>query len=242
MNTTINISELQERIKELEEEKKHLLKMVSHDIKSPYNKLFALSNLLQLTADNLGEEQRDYLLRMDWVIKEGLTVVRNLMDLRAIEANQIELNPEELNLNNILNECINGYQKQISVKKLNFNVFDDKVTAQSDKRYVDRIVDNLISNAIKFSPLNSKISIDITDNKAQWIIKVSTESGPIPEVEISRLFNKHSPLSTRPTHGENALGNGLYIAQNFAQRLGGKIEFDQENNLVAFSFYLPKKL
>ncbi|VAW27132.1 hypothetical protein MNBD_BACTEROID06-538, partial [hydrothermal vent metagenome] len=75
------IKKLEETVLKLEEEKKQLLKLVSHDVKSPFNKLFALNHLLRLVSEDLNEEQLDYLGRMEWVIKEGLTVVRNLMDL-----------------------------------------------------------------------------------------------------------------------------------------------------------------
>ena len=207
------LGDLEKQIETLKKEQKGLLKLVSHDVKSPFNKLFALSNLLQLTADNLTDEQKDYLIRMDWVIKEGLTVVRNLLDLRAIESGEIELYNEELNLCSIIKETVNGYQKQIGVKKLTFGNFDCKVTIQSDKRLLERVVDHLVCNAIKFSPLQSQINLSVTTPGASILFAVSSESGPVPEEEIKGLFKKHTTLSTRPTHGENALGNGLFIAQ-----------------------------
>lgn len=242
MSEAPTLSELKQRVAQLEKEQKHLLKLVSHDVKSPYNKLYALSNLLQLTADNLGDEQKEYLLRMDWVIKEGLTVVRNLMDLRAIDSNQTDLHIEEVNITDALGDCLNGYQKQIGLKKIKLELFDKKVTAQSDKRYVDRVIDNLVSNAVKFSPTESKIEVLITESGNDWLLSVNSESGPIPKDEVDKLFEKHTTLSTRPTFGENALGNGLFIAQSFAKKLGGKIEFTQKGDQVIFSFTLPKNL
>lgn len=239
MSDRPGLADLEREIEALKKDQKGLLKLVSHDVKSPFNKLYALSNLLQLTADNLTEEQQEYLLRMDWVIKEGLTVVRNLMDLRAIESNEIELHKESLDICLLVRESINNYQKQISVKKLIFDKIDCKVTAQSDKRLLERVLDHLICNAIKFSPLESYVNLHVFTPGNTIIFTISSESGPIPEEETGNLFNRHSPLSVRPTHGENALGNGLFIAKNYARILGGDIEFQQEGAKVEFVLTLP---
>lgn len=234
--------ELAQEIEKLKQEKKHLLKLVSHDVKSPFNKLYALNNLLQLTAENLSEEQQDYLLRMDWVIKEGLTVVRNLMDLKAIDSGEIEFREEPVDLLRLIKENVNGYRKQIGTKKLKIGGLTDKVTIQSDKRYLEKVIDQLVSNAIKFSPLESNISINITTPGNTVLFTIASQSGPIPPEEVEGLFQKHTTLSTRPTHGENALGNGLFIANTYAQQLGGDIEFRQEDTKVEFVLTLATNL
>lgn len=241
MEKTDTIEDLKNQISILEKEKNQLLKMVSHDVKSPFNKLFALSNLLQLVSEDLNEEQLDYLTRMEWVIKEGLTVVRNLMDLRTIENNALELSLEEVNIDTLVQDAFKNYSKQINSKKITNELKIDKVTAWSDKRFQERVIDNLISNAVKFSPKESQIQVTLSKDKNEVALKVSSRSGPIPAEEVDNLFKRSSPLSTRPTHGENALGNGLYIAQCFAQQLGGKIIFNQKEARIEFIFLFPEK-
>ncbi len=235
------IRKLEERVLELEQEKKQLLKLVSHDVKSPFNKLFALSNLLQLVSENLNEEQLDYLSRMEWVIKEGLTVVRNLMDLRAIENNSIELNLEELQLDLLLDEGFKSYAKQIDAKILSVRPKISKVTAWSDKRAIERVFDNLVSNAVKFSPKESIISVSLLTNNKVLSLEIITQSGPIPSEEVRNLFKRSSPLTPRPTHGESALGNGLFIAQKYAHALSGEIVFRQKDSEISFTLELPIK-
>lgn len=238
MDDSTQIEDLNNRITELEQEKKQLLKLVSHDVKSPFNKLFALSNLLQLVSEDLNKEQLDYLNRMEWVIKEGLTVVRNLMDLRAIDNNSIELFFENVSIDSLLDESFKNYSKQIKAKKLRFSSKIDKVTTSSDKRSIERIFDNLVSNAVKFSPKESVINVNFSEVNKISTLSISTQSGPIPAKETTSLFKRGSPLSTRPTHGESALGNGLFIAQKYANALGGHIEFSQEGENATFSLSL----
>ncbi len=240
MNEDI-IKKLEERVLELEQEKKQLLKLVSHDVKSPFNKLFALSNLLQLVSEDLNEEQLDYLGRMEWVIKEGLMVVRNLMDLRAIENNSIELNLETLQMDSILLDIFKNYTKQIEAKSISILEKIHKVTIRSDKRIIERVFDNLVSNAVKFSPKGSKINVKLSDTNDLLTLNIVSESGPIPQEEVESLFKQGTPLSTRPTHGESALGNGLFIAQKYAQALLGKIKFSQKEALVNFELKIPLK-
>ncbi len=233
-----NIKTLEKRINELEQEKQQLLKLVSHDVKSPFNKLFALSNLLQLTADNLKEEQLDYLNRMEWVIKEGLTVVRNLMDLRALENGDVEVQMEELNISLIISDSIKNYSKQSEAKNIKFDLKTNNMTAWSDKRLLERVVDNMVSNAVKFTPKASTICIELGKQGKGVFFEIGSESGPIPKEEIAQLFKQGASLSTRPTHGESALGNGLYIAQNYAHLLNGKISFSQKDSRVSFRLIL----
>lgn len=235
------IKKLEETVLKLEEEKKQLLKLVSHDVKSPFNKLFALNHLLRLVSEDLNEEQLDYLGRMEWVIKEGLTVVRNLMDLRAIENNNIELSLETLQIEPILFDTFKNYSKQTDTKNISILSKIDKVTAWSDKRAIERVFDNLVSNAVKFSPKGSKINVKLSKSNSLLTLNIVSESGAIPADEIQHLFKRGSPLSTRPTHGESALGNGLFIAQNYAQALSGKIEFSQKEALINFVLTMPLK-
>ena len=191
------IIELERRITELELENKQLLKLVSHDVKSPFNKLYALSNLLLMVSENLNEEQLDYLNRMEWVIKEGLAVVRNLMDLRAIENNNIELSIEDLQIDEVLDEIFKNYAKQIKAKNISIGSNICKVTGRSDKRTLGKIFDNLVSNAVKFSLKESEITISLFTNNGLIILEVITQSGPIPLEETGNLFNRRSPLSDR---------------------------------------------
>lgn len=242
MKESDNILDLKNRIAELEKEKSQLLKLVSHDIKSPFNKLFALSNLLQLVSDDLNEEQIDYLTRMEWVIKEGLVVVRNLMDLRAIENNNIELDVDELKLDAILNDNIRNYSKQILTKKITIDSNIEKVTIWSDKMKLERVLDHLVSNAIKFTPKGSAINIYLAKSHDEIEFRISSCSGPLPEAEVVKLFNRSSPLSTRPTHGESAIGNGLFIAQSFVRHLAGNIKFSQKDSIIEFTLIVPEKL
>lgn len=242
MKESDDILDLKNRIAELEQEKSQLLKLVSHDVKSPFNKLFALSNLLQLVSDDLNEEQIDYLTRMEWVIKEGLTVVRNLLDLRAIENNTIVLDVDELNLDAILNDNIRNYSKQILTKKITIDSNIEKVTIWSDKMKIERVLDHLVSNAIKFTPKESAINVNLAKFNDKIEFRISSSSGPLPNEEVGKLFNRSSPLSTRPTHGESALGNGLFIAQSFAQHLAGNIKFSQKDSIIEFILTVPEKL
>jgi len=239
MKENTDIEDLKNRILQLEQEKKQLLKLISHDVKSPFNKLFALSNLLQLVSEDLNEEQLDYLTRMEWVIKEGLGVVRNLMDLRAIENDKIELSIDEVSVTSIISETIKTYTKQASAKKQYIETNLTNVTIQSDKRLLERVVDHLVSNAIKFTPKEGSILLKLVQSELTIEFIISSESGIIPTDEVNKLFMRNSPLSTRPTHGESALGNGLFIAQTYAQKLLGHISFNQKGSIIEFTLTLP---
>ena len=83
-------------LKELNEEKNNMISVVSHDLKAPLNRIFALTNLLYLTSSGFNDEQKEYLEKLNIVVKEGLDLIRNLLDIRALEYKGVEINLENM--------------------------------------------------------------------------------------------------------------------------------------------------
>src|SRR5689334_18954553 len=89
---------LHKKIDELEREKQQIISLVSHDIKAPLNRIFALVQLMQMDNENLTDEQRSFLDKMHLVVADGLGLIRNLVDYRNLEYRKSELLIEKVNL------------------------------------------------------------------------------------------------------------------------------------------------
>ncbi len=211
-------------INELQLEKGQLLGVVSHDLKGPFNRVFALTQLLQNSSDNLQHEQKDYLGKMHRVIADGLGMIRNLMDYQKLEGKGIDLNPEMLNFSSVVGVLARNYKVLAEKKNIELHLeMPPVMVLHADKYSVHRILDNLLSNALKFSSENKCIFIKTHDD-GLWInVDVRDEGPGISEEDQAKLFTKFQPLSAIPTGGETATGLGLAVAKGLADKMKAEL-------------------
>jgi len=236
---TQKIAELETKLAKLEQEKASLLKVVSHDVRSPLNKLFALVNLLKMTEDSLTKEQLGYLDKMEMVLSDGLSRMKNLMDLRAIELNEVQTYMEPLDLGVLTAKIIREYTPVSERKNIKVEYEGTHLSTITDRLCYSRILEQILSNAFKFSPTLKPIKVTLTDNDNNIVLAVTDGGYGIKEEEQKDLFRKFKVLSTHTSAGESTTGLGLYIAQWNAKHLGGDITY-QNSNGSTFVVTLPK--
>jgi len=234
-----SLTELKAELEKAEKENASLMKVVAHDLRSPLNKLLALIGLFKMSDGPLSEEQIDYLNKMGLVIADGLSKMRNLMDLRLVDDNSIKTNYEVIDLAKLIRKTIAEFQSALDRKNITINYQDGKLGVDTDSLSCLRILDQLLSNAIKYSPIDSKISIKLSEDNEGVAIQFVDGGYGISQEEQKLLFNKFKVLSTRTTGGESATGIGLYIAQKMAVHIGGKISYENADGSM-FIFRLPK--
>ena len=239
---TISIEELKTLLEASEKEKKALLKLALHDLRSPMNKLFALVGLFKMSDQPLTGEQTGYLNKMELVISDGLGRMRNLMDLKAIEeagGANTETLFENINIGKLVNKVIREYIPDAARKNIELSYAEKNISLSTDRISLLRILDQLISNAIKFSPERSKILIEIEERDEDFLVHITDGGRGIAEEEIPNLYQKFTPLSTRATGGESSTGIGLFIALWMARKIGGSIDYTNNNKSV-FTLRLPR--
>ncbi len=234
-------------LKELNDEKNDVISIVSHDLKAPLNRVFALSNLIYLSSDNLTEDQLDYMNKMNIVVRDGLDLIRNLLDIRAIEFKGVQMNLTDVNISKLIKSLVKSYNSYSNKKEQTIDIIESSGphTITSDKQYLNRIFDNLISNAVKFSPLKSTISIYIEKTNDLLITEVHDEGPGIIIEDQSRLFKKYEVLHAMPTGGESSTGLGLSITKTLVGFLNGKIYYknrEGNENGATFVVELPLQL
>jgi signal transduction histidine kinase len=221
------IQEQEKRNKEVGElvhEKQQLIGLVSHDLKGPFNRIFALIQLMELTNGNLTEEQREYLGKIHQIVADGLSMIRNLLDNRRLEDQGIDHTPENLNLGNAVGSLVKNYRTLAVKKKIQIH-FEPPVQAVvlADKMYLNRIFENLISNALKFSPEGKNIFVFIEEAGDKFLVKVKDEGPGITKEDQKNLYRKFQRLSARPTGGESSTGLGLSIVKALVEKMGSEI-------------------
>lgn len=212
------------RINELEIEKQQLFSVVSHDLKGPFNRIFALIQLLQGSSDNFQNDQQEYLSKIHRVLADGLGMIRNLMDNQKLEGKGIDLNLEVFNLTPVVGMLARNYKAIAEKKNIQLHLaMQPTMMVYADKHYLHRILDNLCSNALKFSNENKNIFIDAKEDE-NWIrVDVRDEGQGISEDDQTKLYKKFQTLSARPTGGETATGIGLSLAKTLSDKMGAEL-------------------
>jgi two-component system sensor histidine kinase/response regulator len=233
---------LQKTIADIDKEKQQIISIVSHDIKAPLNRIFALVQLLHMSEENLTGEQQQYLDKIHQVVADGLSMIRNLVDYRNLEYRKIEVNPEEINIRDFMTTTVKNF-KTLAGKKnitIHINAPDDAVIT-SDNQCLNRVADSLLSNAIKFSNDGKEIFVDVKNENHNVEISVRDQARGFTSDDMSRLFSKFQKLSAKPTSGESSTGLGLYIAKKMLDRIGGSIHCETKEGIGSiFSVQLPK--
>ena len=234
----ISIEQLQQLVDQAEKDKEALLKIVSHDIRSPLNKMQALIGLLKMAGD-LSEEQRVYVGKMELVISDAQGRLSNLMDLRAIEGAGIDTHYETFDLSKLLQKITEDHKIMAGRKQISITLSSESLKFYSDRFSIQRVLDQLLLNAIKFSPLGSEINIQLDHRDDDVCIHVIDGGYGIKEEEQQELFKKFKVLSTKPTGGESSSGLGLYNAQWIARNIGGEVTYNNDSG-SRFTLRLPK--
>jgi len=215
-----NNQRIKYRIDELEMEIRQLTGIVSHDLKVPFNRIFALIHLIQRSSDNLQPEQQVYLSKIHIVIADGLGLIRNLADKQKLEGKGIDLTFEPVNLSTVLGLLTRNYKGISEIKNIHLHLqMQPDLMVHTDKHYLYRILENVLSNAIKFSPENKNVFVNTIENESHIIVEVRDEGPGMSEEDQRRLYRTFQPLTTRPTGGETSTGIGLAVAKAIADKL-----------------------
>ncbi|MDL5047705.1 HAMP domain-containing sensor histidine kinase [Oscillatoria amoena NRMC-F 0135] len=215
---------LRQQVEELTRNQRQLLTIASHDIKSPFNRMHALLQLVQMNANNFTDEQKNYLEKMHIVIGDGMAMIRNLIDYRNLESG-IQLMPESVDLEVIINASLKSVEgvarkKQVTLIRKN----QERHTIYTDRQCLQRALDNILSNAMKFSFPDKTVIVRTARMGTDVAIEVEDEARGFLQAEREQLFQKFSKFSNRPTGGESSTGLGLYIAQSMMQKINGRVE------------------
>lgn len=244
-HTSSDIDSLIQQIEALNREKQQLISLVSHDLRSPLNRAFALSELLLMDQEGLNEFQKDYLERMRLVIADGLAMMRNLVDYRNLEFRSIDIMPEKINVREFLDRLIREFKSIANKKEITLQIThtDQDLWITSDKQCLDRVLGNLISNALKFSKPGKKILIRTAKKSDQSIhVEIEDEIGGFSKEEEKTLFTKFKRYKAQPTGNESSTGLGLFIAASMAERIGGTITYHTTETIGStFVVTLPVK-
>jgi signal transduction histidine kinase len=220
------LAEKQRVIEKLKEEKNSLLRVISHDIKSPFNQLFALVQLFELDGENLSERQKEYIDKMYFAVISGIEMIQNLQDFRSIDEETLQADLERYDLNILLKKIVARFQIQSRLMKIQvkLKLKKEPVFIRTDEILFLKIIEKILSNAIKYSPPGGIVTLS-TEKTTDGIWVHTEDQGPgLTSQELSYIYEPFRTLSARPISGGGTTGLGMYIVKRISQILGIKVK------------------
>lgn len=224
------LSEKQKIIEKLTDEKNSLLKVISHDLKTPFNQLYALLQLFELEVTDLEGRPKEYIDKMYHSVISGIEMIQNLTDLRSLDEKNLNVQKDKVNVNKVLKKAIARYQIQMRLKNIDVDLpnEDTSIHIQTDEMLLIKILDKILSNAVKYSENNTTIHIHYAKIENLLQIVILDEGPGLSEDEISLIYEPFRTLYVKPTLGGGTTGLGMYLASKFSEMLGIKIVVERK--------------
>jgi signal transduction histidine kinase len=200
--------------------------MASHDLRNPISAIEMITDLLlEGLNDNLTEEQIEFLKEIKNSSEHMSLLLNDLLDITAIESGKLKLEITKQNYLDFIKNIIKFNKRFGDKKRINIelNYYEDIKELSFDKNKITQVINNLISNGIKYSYPDTKIIIKIKMENEYVITEVIDEGQGIPEYELKNIFKEFHKSSVKSTGGEQSTGLGLAIVKKIVEGHGGQI-------------------
>jgi signal transduction histidine kinase len=231
-------------LREANEFKKDVLGVVAHDLRNPISAIGGFANILVEATEN-DQDNIEYAK----IILEASQQMQNMVDdllVSAInDATDFSVNPSPFGLIRLINQIIANFKEPSELKnqKIHFFYSDNSIQINADSTKLREVIENLISNAIKYSEAGKEIKIYVEKLDQKITIKVADEGPGMNETDKGKVFGKFTRLSAKPTAGESSTGLGLYIVKKLVELHEGKIWVESEvNKGSTFIIELPQNM
>lgn len=235
--------ESKKKIESLQKEKNDLFATVVHDIKNPASAIQGFVKLLE-SYDITTKDQQEI---MEGLFNTSNRIIRLVEDVTKVleaEREMSEIIFTEYQMNNIVDTVCSRYSGVIKSKDLSLKVnkAHDLPFGMMDDNKIDHVIDNLINNAIKFSPPKTEIEIKTFKEGKYIVVEVKDNGYGLNQEDLAKAFEKGGKLSNRPTAGESSTGLGLWIVKRIVEEHHGRVWVKSSKGFGStFAFRIPIK-
>ena len=214
-----------EQLEKLDQEKDALISVIVHDLKAPFNRAKSLLALIK-SSGPLTKDQQDITDMIHQSTDQGHELIADLLLLYGQKT--VTHEKKQVDLKRLVRETGKVYKELASQKGISFHLQTpgEPLKLTTDPSLLNRALDNLLTNAIKFTEHNKNIYLTLTCGNDFASITVMDEGPGIPKEEHHLLFKKFQKLTPKPTNGESSTGLGLSIVKQLVEELSGTVEVE----------------
>jgi signal transduction histidine kinase len=232
-----------EELREIDILRRDLIANISHDIRTPISIIHGYVETIIMKNKTLEPaKQAEYLHTIIKSTERLKRLVDDLFELSKLQSKQIKPKMETFVLSELVAELLGKYsliaqQKNISLEA---DFPPERELVFADPAMVERVLQNLIDNAIRYSPENGKVLVTITHRESKISVSVSNTGSEIPSEQLTKIFDRYYKIEN--SKAGQGTGLGLAIVKNILEVLGSNISVQSENFWTTFSFNLPAVL
>ncbi len=216
--------------------------IVAHDLRTPFGTLINMSSSINENfADYETSFIQDRLSDIENSSRDAHQLLENLLEWARSQTNQISITPEQYNLHKLISTCIAPLTSTADHKHIDINnLVDANTKIFVDKNTFSTVIRNLISNALKFTPIEGQILIEVRTNLRHLELRISDSGVGIKPENLTKIFNIANGMTTRGTSQEKGSGLGLILCKEFVEKNGGTISAESvENKGSTFIITMP---
>jgi signal transduction histidine kinase len=231
------------KLNSADENKTKFISNITHDLRSPLTNIIGYSSgIIDGTIPDDSHEKY-----MNVILDESIrlkNLVNDILDLSKFESGNISLNKTDFNLNQMILSTVENYENRINNKyiKIDFNFSDENRDIYADKEYFNRVLDNLISNAVKFTEEHGHISISTILENEKYNVIINNSYLKIKKNDLINIFDRFVKLDDSRGKNKISSGLGLAIVKEILKAHGEKIYvMSDENDGITFKFTIATK-
>lgn len=217
---------------ELNREKNDFLGIAAHDLKNPLTGIMMTVSTMRNYYDRMTKEDVvNQLQRVEQTSKRMHGIITELLDVNAIESGNFPLHLTDFDITPIVQEVVEDFRERAKAKDilLHLDIQANVKTIHADSTAVVQVIENIVSNAVKYSPNGKNVFVSLADNGSHTVRVLVRDEGPgLSKEDKDRLFEKFAKLSARPTAGESSTGLGLSIVKRMMESMHGRVLCESE--------------
>lgn len=205
--------------------RERLIKILSHDLRSPFQGIMGFSSLLQDSYDEFSDQERlDMVNRIIKSTDGAMELLNRMLDWTQLQSGSIPFNPREINLSTLSEQVADRLSGMAESKKITVErSVPDHVTLTADANMLESILQNLLSNALKYTKPGGRVTLSAKNHGDRVIIRIKDTGVGMEQQVLNNILEKKETLSTRGTGKEKGSGLGLLICKDMIDRHNGTL-------------------